>query len=53
MLLPIFCSTHSPPTKAIWKRRCHGRGFEAMAAKQNRSEETQRLLGSSSLKLAF
>jgi hypothetical protein len=55
MLLPIFCPAQtkqpldqSPPPSAV-----DPVDFEEMAAEQNRCPETQRLLGGTSLKLAF
>ncbi len=47
----------SDPPPLQWNSRRHGGGrsrdFEEMAAMQNRCLETQRLLGGTSLKLAF
>jgi hypothetical protein len=55
-VVAVFFPAPSPPTNH-WNSRRHssGRssGLEEMAAEQNRCAETQRLLGGTSLKLAF
>jgi hypothetical protein len=54
MLLRIFCLDHPPLTGTVAATAAADPvDFEEMAAEQNRCPETQRLLGGTSLKLAF
>jgi hypothetical protein len=55
MSLPIFCPDHPPPFTGTVAAAAAADpvDFEEMATKQNRCPETQRLLGGTSLKLAF
>jgi hypothetical protein len=55
MLLPFFCPDHLPPSTGTVAATAAADpvDFEEMAAEQNRCPETQRLLGGTSLKLAF
>ncbi len=55
MLLRIFCLDHPPPSTGTVAATAAADpvNFEEMAAEQNRCPETQRLLGGTSLKLAF